>query len=157
SLFLLLHVVGRMGCGCGAHGVCWGNLLFVYVPVGGRMGGSQKVDVAGEVMEVEERDPILSGKGLIHMSLDGKDTSVCIRQELPRGFSMLYHGSIKDEVLVQRADLAPLQKFMPKKKTDDVAHLIRTPMPGSVVKISVRYKQKVNNDPPLLYHPMSHL
>ncbi|CAI5999631.1 unnamed protein product [Closterium sp. NIES-65] len=222
-----------------------------------------KVDVAGEVMEVEERDPILSGKGLIHMSLDGKDTSVCIRQELPRGFSMLYHGSIKvtgcscspnpsltipsferplqncplsflpwttshtlflashsshacpcvaplslpwvayeqDEVLVQRADLAPLQKFMPKKKTDDVAHvrphplptahcclspvpsllacinrlfftsslqcpphsshhcrpnltpslvwaplcvqLIRTPMPGSVVKISVRYKQKV--------------
>ncbi|GJP32038.1 hypothetical protein CLOM_g16582 [Closterium sp. NIES-68] len=102
-----------------------------------------KVDVAGETMEVEERDPILSGKGLIHVSLDGKDATVSIREERPRGFSMLYHGCIKDEVLVQRADIAPLQKFMPKKKAEDVAHLIRTPMPGSVVKISVRYKQKV--------------
>eukprot|EP00475_Leptophrys_vorax_P007831 TRINITY_DN14980_c1_g2_i1.p1 TRINITY_DN14980_c1_g2~~TRINITY_DN14980_c1_g2_i1.p1 ORF type:complete len:302 (+),score=34.64 TRINITY_DN14980_c1_g2_i1:58-906(+) len=102
-----------------------------------------EVAVGDAVIHLEEKDPILSGKGLVHVALDGKDTVVSVLDELPRGFSLTYDGATKEEVLVHRADIAPLQRFMPKSKHTDLSSLIRAPLPGSVVNIAVRPKQKV--------------
>ena len=81
----------------------------------------QEVLVGNESFSLEEQRPITGARGIVHLLMDGQDEVVQLNEELPRGFSITYHGSTQPEVLVHRSDIAPLKRFMPPKRLHNIS------------------------------------
>ncbi|CAI5467863.1 unnamed protein product [Closterium sp. Yama58-4] len=101
------------------------------------------IEVGGEVIRVEEAVPVGLGRGVVDIRVDGEDTVCMVMEKHARGFKLVYDGCTKDEVLVHQKKVAPLQKYMPPKKVQDVSKMVKAPMPGAVVAIGVKPNKKV--------------
>ncbi|GJP45872.1 hypothetical protein CLOM_g5213 [Closterium sp. NIES-68] len=101
------------------------------------------IEVDGEVIRVEEAVPVGLGRGVVDIRVDGEDTVCMVMEKHARGFKLVYDGCTKDEVLVHQKKVAPLQKYMPPKKVQDVSKMVKAPMPGAVVAIGVKPNKKV--------------
>ncbi|CAI5981711.1 unnamed protein product [Closterium sp. NIES-65] len=101
------------------------------------------IEVGGEVIRVEEVVPAGLGRGVVDIRVDGEDTVCMVMEKHARGFKLVYDGCTKDEVLVHQKKVAPLQKYMPPKKVQDVSKMVKAPMPGAVVAIGVKPNKKV--------------
>ncbi|CAI5981878.1 unnamed protein product [Closterium sp. NIES-65] len=101
------------------------------------------IEVGGEVIRVEEAVPAGLGRGVVDIRVDGEDTVCMVMEKHARGFKLVYDGCTKDEVLVHQKKVAPLQKYMPPKKVQDVSKMVKAPMPGAVVAIGVKPNKKV--------------
>ncbi|CAI5501804.1 unnamed protein product [Closterium sp. Naga37s-1] len=101
------------------------------------------IEVGGEVIRVEEAVPVGLGRGVVDIRVDGEDTVCMVMEKHARGFKLVYEGCTKDEVLVHQKKVAPLQKYMPPKKVQDVSKMVKAPMPGAVVAIGVKPNKKV--------------
>ncbi|CAI5516271.1 unnamed protein product [Closterium sp. Naga37s-1] len=100
------------------------------------------IEVGGEVIRVEEAVPVGLGRGVVDIRVDGEDTVCMVMEKHARGFKLVYDGCTKDEVLVHQKKVAPLQKYMPPKKVQDVSKMVKAPMPGAVVAIGVKPNKK---------------
>ena len=53
----------------------------------------QEVLVGDESFSLEEQRPITGARGVVHLLMNGQDEVVQLNEELPRGYSITYHGS----------------------------------------------------------------
>jgi propionyl-CoA carboxylase alpha chain len=73
--------------------------------------------------------------------VDGKETAVHARP-MANGF-ILSHRGVREKVYVYTAREAALARLMPEKKTADSGKVVKSPMPGLVLSISVKPGQDV--------------
>jgi propionyl-CoA carboxylase alpha chain len=80
-------------------------------------------------------DPVWQGL------IDGRDAWLHVRP-LPNGF-LLSHRGVREKVYVMTAAEAALATLMPEKKSTDSGKIVRSPMPGLVLSITVAEGQEV--------------
>jgi propionyl-CoA carboxylase alpha chain len=82
-----------------------------------------------------------SGEPVWRGLVDGKETAVHARP-MANGF-ILSHRGAREKVYVYTAREAALARLMPEKKTADSGKVVKSPMPGLVLSISVKPGQDV--------------
>ena len=83
------------------------------------------------------------GEPLLRAEFNGRD--VCLQVERTGIAYRLTHGGGEAEILVMSPSAAALQRLMPAKVAPDMSRLLRSPMPGLLVKVSVIPGQEVKS------------
>lgn len=101
-----------------------------------RSGTTYTVEVDGEKMEVSGEWNLASP--LLPVSINGVTRILqCLSRDPSGNITLQYLGtSFKVRVLTQRA--SELSSIMPEKVPEDTSSILRSPMPGSVVAVSVQ-------------------
>eukprot|EP00850_Spirogloea_muscicola_P019164 SM000185S04023 [mRNA] locus=s185:6614:14108:+ [translate_table: standard] len=121
-----------------------GEDVFVTVQAGENQYSPQlEMEIGGRHYKVRESVKQLKGRpSLVAVAINGKEATCQMLKRLPRGFRLLYEGAEID-VLVQMPMQANLSKHMPPPPVTDYSKVLRSPMPGYLVKITAEVGQEV--------------
>lgn len=71
-----------------------------------------------------------------------EDITLQILEHVPRAL-LLQHCGAQRHIVIDRGDIAGLSQYMPPPHVEDMSKVVRSPMPGNLVSVSVKVGQEV--------------